>query len=66
LQAYGRYEIDDAFFMSVSVSSTVSNRLEKLNAPPELMANAVAAIDILSGASHKLQPSWSTKAYQKP
>jgi hypothetical protein len=52
----GRYEIDDAFFMAASVSSTVSRGVvwNELNAPPALMAIATAAIETLSGASHKL------------
>jgi hypothetical protein len=64
----GRYVIDEAFFMAASVSSTVSKTVvwRELNAPPALIAIAVAAIETLSGASHKLYPSCSPKAYQKP
>ena len=38
----------------------------ELSAPPAPMARAVAAIEALSGASHKAYPSCSPKAYQKP
>ena len=55
----GRYVIDEAFFMAASVSSTVSNTVvcQELSAPPALIASAVAAIETLSGASHKLYAS---------
>jgi len=45
--------------MAVSVSSTVSKTVDcnELNAPPALIAIAVAAIETLSGASHKLYAS---------
>jgi hypothetical protein len=51
--------IDEAFFMAASVSSTVSRAVvwRELGAPPALIAIAVAAIETLSGASHKLYPS---------
>src|SRR5688572_22183412 len=64
----GRYLIDEAFFKAASVSSTVSKAVVcmELRAPPALIASAVAAIATLSGASHKLYPSCSPKAYQKP
>lgn len=44
------------YFMAASVSSTVLNTVVwmELNAPPPLIAIAVAAIATLSGASHKL------------
>src|SRR5215211_3453396 len=52
----GRYVIEDAFCMAATVSSTVSKTVvcNELRAPPELIAIAVAAIETLSGASHKL------------
>ena len=45
--------------MAASVSSTVSKTVvwTELSAPPALIASAVAAIETLSGASHKLYPS---------
>ena len=51
--------IDEAFFMAASVSSTVSKTVvwKELSAPPPLIAIAVAAIEMLSGASHKLYAS---------
>src|SRR6185503_8749462 len=63
-----RYLIEAAFCMAAIVSSTVIKTVvcTELNAPPALSAKAVAAIETLSGASHKLYPSWSPKAYQKP
>ena len=63
-----RYLIDAAFCMAATVYSTVINTVvcTELNAPPALSAKAVAAIETLSGTSHKLYPSWSPKAYQKP
>jgi hypothetical protein len=51
--------IDEAFCMAASVSSTVSKTVvcKELSAPPALIAIAVAAIETLSGASHKLYAS---------
>ena len=48
--------IDEAFFMAASVSSTVSKTVvcRELSAPPAPIAIAVAAIETLSGASHKV------------
>jgi len=45
--------------MPASVSSTVSKTIvwKELSAPPALIASAVAAIEALSGASHKQYPS---------
>src|SRR5215213_4098451 len=64
----GRYLIEEALFSAASVSSTVSRTVvwTELSAPPAPIASAVAAIETLSGASHKVYPSWSPKAYQKP
>ena len=55
----GRYVMDEAFCRAASVSSTVSKTVvwRELSAPPALIAIAVAAIETLSGASHKLYPS---------
>jgi hypothetical protein len=55
----GRYLIGEAFCRAASVSSTVSNGVvcRELRAPPALIAIAVAAIETLSGASHKLYAS---------
>ena len=55
----GRYLIGEAFCRAASVSSTVSNGVvcRELRAPPPLIAIAVAAIETLSGASHKLYAS---------
>ena len=55
----GRYVIDEAFCMAASVSSTVSKTIVwmELSAPPAPIAIAVAAIETLSGASHKLYAS---------
>ena len=55
----GRYAIDAAFFKAASVSSTVSKGVvwKELSAPPALIAIAVAAIETLSGASHRLYAS---------
>jgi hypothetical protein len=62
------YLIDEALLSADSVSSTVNKTvvLMEPSAPPDPIAMAVAAIETLSGASHKLYPSWSPKAYQKP
>jgi hypothetical protein len=51
-----------------TVSSTVRSTVvsNELRAPPPLIARATAAIDTLSGASHRLYASWSPNAYQKP
>jgi hypothetical protein len=38
----------------------------ELRAPPPPIARATAAIETLSGASQRLMPSCSPKAYQKP
>ena len=64
----GRSAIDDAFFSAASVSSTVISTVvsQELSAPPALIANTVAAMETLSGASHKLYASWSPNEYQKP
>src|SRR5688572_3689396 len=64
----GLYLIDRAFSSAASVSSTVSSAVvcSELSAPPALIATATAAIDTLSGASHRLNASWSPNAYQKP
>src|SRR5512134_3354127 len=55
----GRYLIGEAFCRAASVSSTVSNGVvcRELRAPPALIAIAVAAIETLSGASHRLYAS---------
>lgn len=55
----GRYLIEEAFCIAATVSSTVSKTVvwKELSAPPALIAIAVAAIDTLSGASHKLYAS---------
>ena len=52
----GRYLIDEAFCSAASVSSTDIRTVVcmELSAPPALIASAVAAIETLSGASHKL------------
>lgn len=55
----GRYLIGEAFRRAAIVSSTVSNGVvcRELRAPPAVIAIAVAAIETLSGASHKLYAS---------
>jgi hypothetical protein len=55
----GRYLIGEAFLRAAIVSSTVSNGVvwRELRAPPAAMAIAVAAIETLSGASHRLYAS---------
>ena len=55
----GRYLIDEAFCSAASVSSTVSKTVvwKELSAPPAPIASTVAAIETLSGASHKVYPS---------
>src|SRR6187401_634913 len=55
----GRYLIREAFCKAAIVSSTVSNGVvcRELSAPPAVIAIAVAAIETLSGASHKLYAS---------
>jgi hypothetical protein len=54
-----RYLIGAAFLRAAIVSSTVSNGVvwRELRAPPAAMAIAVAAIETLSGASHRLYAS---------
>ncbi len=66
--AGGRYRIDFAFFKASIVSSTLRRTVVsiELSAPPAPIASATAAIDTLSGASHRFQPSCSPKAYQNP
>src|SRR5688572_31996349 len=49
---------------SSTLSSTVVSI--ELSAPPAPIASTTAAIDTLSGASHRFQPSRSPKEYQKP
>src|SRR5207253_6588592 len=63
-----RYPTCSAVRRASIVSSTVKRTVvsSELSAPPPLIASATAAIDTLSGASQRLQPSCVPKAYQKP
>ena len=53
-----------AAIVSSTLSRTVVSRF--VTAPPLPMASATAAIDTLSGASHRVTPSCEPNAYQKP
>jgi MerR family transcriptional regulator, copper efflux regulator len=64
----GRYRIDFALPSACIVSSTLRRTVVscELSAPPAPIASMTDAIETLSGASHRFQPSCSPKAYQNP
>src|SRR5829696_321187 len=63
-----RYWTSAAWRNASIVSSTVRRTVVsiELSPPPPPIASATAAIDTLSGASQRLYPSCSPKAYQNP